>query len=249
MELSGSYRLSAPRDAVWAALNDPDALRASVPGCESLERISDQEMKTAASAKVGPVKALFAGTFTLLDAAPPHRFTLAGQASGGAAGFAKGQAEVTLTAEGAETVVAYDGHAEVGGKVAQLGSRVVVGVARQMAESFFANLAREIESRGAETPMADAPPLVHEEPAAGPTPTVAAPPLDVAAPPPPPFAPPAIEAKPSEQAEPEPAPAAVDASAPVSASGHVGRILLVAAVVIAIGFAVYHFVLAAPPPV
>jgi carbon monoxide dehydrogenase subunit G len=137
MDMSGSHRIPAKREAVWEALNDPEVLKACIPGCESLEKTSDTEMTAAVTSKIGPVKAKFAGAVTLENINPPESYTISGEGKGGVAGFAKGSADVRLTEEGDETVLTYEAKAQVGGKLAQLGSRLIDSTAKKMAEEFF----------------------------------------------------------------------------------------------------------------
>jgi carbon monoxide dehydrogenase subunit G len=144
MDMTGQYRIPATRDQVWAALNDPATLKASLPGCESLERVSDREFAATVVAKVGPVKAKFNGNVTLSNLNPPESYTISGEGKGGAAGFAKGGADVRLTDEGDITVLTYTAKADVGGKLAQLGSRLIDGTAKKMADEFFANFSKQV---------------------------------------------------------------------------------------------------------
>jgi uncharacterized protein len=138
MDMTGEYRIPAPRQKVWLALNDPEVLRAAIPGCESIEKLSDTEMTARVSARVGPVAAKFAGKVTLSDLDPPNGYRISGEGTGGAAGFAKGGATVKLADDGAGgTVLSYQVEAQVGGKLAQIGSRLIDGVARKMADDFF----------------------------------------------------------------------------------------------------------------
>ncbi len=137
MDLSGEYRIKASRDAVWKALNDTDVLRRAIPGCEELERVSDTELTGKVKAKVGPVRATFSGKVTLSELNPPHSYVIRGEGTGGVAGFAKGGAKVTLEEDGDEKVLRYTAEATVGGKLAQIGSRLIVGVSRKMADQFF----------------------------------------------------------------------------------------------------------------
>ena len=137
MDMSGSHRIPAKRETVWQALNDPDVLRACIPGCESLEKTSDTEMTAAVTSKIGTVKAKFKGEVTLENMNPPESYTIVGEGKGGVAGFAKGSADVKLTEEGDETILAYEAKAQVGGKLAQLGSRLIDSTAKKMAEEFF----------------------------------------------------------------------------------------------------------------
>ncbi|MEZ0601181.1 CoxG family protein [Paraburkholderia sp. IW21] len=137
MELIGEQILALPRERVWAALNDPDVLRASVPGCESFERVEDNHYKVVMAASVGPIKARFNGKMTLTDLQAPESYSLTFEGSGGAAGFGKGGAHVDLTTEGEGTRLSYRAHAQVGGRLAQVGARLIDGVAKKMAEDFF----------------------------------------------------------------------------------------------------------------
>ncbi|MDP6351825.1 MAG: carbon monoxide dehydrogenase subunit G [Alphaproteobacteria bacterium] len=144
MELIGEYRIAAPREQVWAALNDPDVLRACIPGVESLEKASDTEFAATVLAKVGPVKARFAGTVTLSDLDPPQGYTITGEGQGGVAGFAKGSCKVTLAEDGPGTVLTYLADAQVGGKLAQIGSRLIAGTSKKMADDFFGKFAENV---------------------------------------------------------------------------------------------------------
>jgi len=145
MDMTGEYRIPAPREKVWAALNDPETLKASLPGCESLEKVSETQFVATVVAKVGPVKAKFNGNVELSNLNPPESYTIAGEGKGGAAGFAKGSADVRLAEEAVDvTVLAYTARADVGGKLAQLGSRLIDGTARKMADEFFDNFRRQL---------------------------------------------------------------------------------------------------------
>ena len=137
MEMQGERRIPAPRQAVWEKLNDPEALKQCIPGCESVEKTSDTEFTAKVRAKVGPVSAHFTGKVTLTDLNPPQGYTISGEGQGGVAGFAKGSAKVALEDEGNETVLRYGVQAQVGGKLAQIGSRLIDGTARKMADDFF----------------------------------------------------------------------------------------------------------------
>jgi carbon monoxide dehydrogenase subunit G len=151
MDMTGEYRIPAPREQVWAALNDPAILKASLPGCESLERVSDHEFAATVAAKVGPVRAKFNGQITLSDLNPPESSKISGEGKGGAAGFAKGGADVRLVEEGAEvTVLSYTAKADVGGKLAQLGSRLIDATAKKMADEFFENFRKQVSPPEAE---------------------------------------------------------------------------------------------------
>jgi uncharacterized protein len=137
MEMHGERRIPAPREQVWQRLNDPETLKQCIPGCETIEKLSDTEFTAKVTARVGPVKATFNGKVQLTDLDPPSGYTISGEGQGGVAGFAKGGASVALTEEGGETVLRYGVQAQVGGKLAQIGSRLVDGVARKMADEFF----------------------------------------------------------------------------------------------------------------
>lgn len=144
MEMNGEYRIAAPREKVWAALNDPEVLKECIPGCEELEKVSDTEFTAKVKAKVGPVSAKFAGEVTLEDLDPPNSYRIAGQGKGGAAGFASGGAQVMLEDDAGDTVLRYEAEAKVGGKLAQIGSRLVAGTARKLADKFFGNFAEAV---------------------------------------------------------------------------------------------------------
>jgi carbon monoxide dehydrogenase subunit G len=151
MDMTGEYRIPAPREQVWAALNDPAVLKASLPGCESLERVSDREFTATVATKVGPVRAKFNGQVTLSDLHPPESYRISGEGKGGAAGFAKGGADVRLAEEGATmTVLSYTAKADVGGKLAQLGSRLIDATAKKMADDFFENFRKQLTPPEAE---------------------------------------------------------------------------------------------------
>ncbi len=139
MDLTGEERIAASRDTVWKALNDPEILKACIPGCESLEKISDTELEATVGVKMGPVKARFSGKVELTNLNPPSSYTISGEGKGGVAGFAKGGADVTLVEEGNETVLAYKVNADVGGKIAQLGSRLIASTSKKLATQFFEN--------------------------------------------------------------------------------------------------------------
>jgi uncharacterized protein len=154
MELSNTRIVPAPPDAVWAALNDPAVLKACVPGCESLERTGDDTYALVMSARVGPVSARFTGRMTMTDIDAPHGYTLNFEGQGGPAGFARGDARVTLAPEGErQTALTYVAKAQIGGKLAQVGSRLVNGVAAKMSDDFFARFVARFAP--AEAPVAD----------------------------------------------------------------------------------------------
>lgn len=138
MDMNGSQRIDASRETVYAGLNDIDILRQCIPGCESIEKTSETEMVAKVTLRIGPVKASFAGTVTLSDLDPPNGYTISGEGSGGMAGFAKGGANVTLEADGDATILHYTVKAEIGGKLAQMGSRLIDSTAKKLAGEFFA---------------------------------------------------------------------------------------------------------------
>lgn len=137
MELSGEHKISAPRKVVWAALHDPDILKDCIKGCQRMEKVSDHALSATVQAKVGPVKATFEADVTIVDPVAPERYTLVGEGKGGVAGFAKGSADVALEEDGSGTILRYDARATVGGKLAQLGSRLVDTTAKKYAADFF----------------------------------------------------------------------------------------------------------------
>jgi len=138
MEMNGSRTVPADIDTTWRALNDPEVLKACIPGCESVERVSDNEYRLTMTARVGPVSARFTGRIVLADIVAPTSYTLSFEGQGGAAGFAKGEARVMLTANEPETRIDYQVKSQVGGKLAQIGSRLVDGAAAKVADDFFA---------------------------------------------------------------------------------------------------------------
>ena len=241
MEMTGEYRIPASREQVWAALNDPEILKASIPGCESLERTGDNGFAAAVVAKVGPVRARFTGAVTLSDLDPPNGYTISGEGKGGAAGFAKGDARVRLVEDGEATLLSYVVKANVGGKLAQLGSRLIDGTAKKLADDFFSTFSQKAAEAPpaapaappAERPMPDtafgAPRI---EPTAAPA-TEAAPVVAAAAaatPPPP-------EPKPAEPAQ-APSPAIAPTATP-KAKGlptwlWVAGVVVVVAIILAI---------------
>jgi carbon monoxide dehydrogenase subunit G len=162
MDMKGEQRIPASREKVWAALNDPEVLKASIPGCESFEKTADNAFAARVTAKVGPVKSTFNGQVTLADIKPPESYTIRGEGKGGAAGFAKGGANVSLRADGDATILAYEAKADVGGKLAQLGSRLIDGTAKKMADQFFTNFAERVVA--APAPAAPAPAPVEAPP-------------------------------------------------------------------------------------
>lgn len=165
MDMKGEYRINASREAVWAGLNDPDVLRQSIPGCELLEKTSDTDFAAQVTAKVGPVKAKFKGAVTLSDLNPPESYRISGEGKGGAAGFAKGGAFVRLTPDGDGTLLSYEVNANVGGKLAQLGGRLIDSTAKKMADDFFRRFGEIVEGAGAPV-VPPAPPHIEERPEA-----------------------------------------------------------------------------------
>ena len=163
MEMSGEYAIAAPRQLVWDALNDPEALRQCIPGCETIERQSETELTATVTAKVGPVKAKFQGVVRLSDLDPPKSYRISGEGKGGAAGFAKGGATVELveTEGGQATLLSYAVDANVGGKLAQIGARLIDSTAKKLAGEFFETFAGVVVARATETggamPTADHP--------------------------------------------------------------------------------------------
>jgi carbon monoxide dehydrogenase subunit G len=162
MEMSGEYRIAAPRDRVWAALNDPEVLKASIPGCQALEKTADDKMTATVEAKIGPVKAKFKGAVTLSNIDAPKSYTISGEGKGGAAGFAKGGADVVLEEDGHETVLRYTAKAQVGGKLAQVGARLIDATAKQMADRFFGAFAEKVGTPAEEGVVARAEHAVEE---------------------------------------------------------------------------------------
>jgi carbon monoxide dehydrogenase subunit G len=144
MELKDEIIINAPQDVVYAALNDAEILKECIPGCEELIKHSDTELEAKVVLKIGPVKAKFTGDVTLSPDAPPERFSLTGKGNGGAAGFAKGGAEVELEPHPEGTLLRYNATADIGGKLAQLGSRLIQGTAKKLAAKFFKNFAERV---------------------------------------------------------------------------------------------------------
>jgi len=144
MTMNGEVQLSANRDKVWAMLNDPEVLKACIPGCEMLEKNSDNEFQAVASIKVGPVKARWKGKVRLLDLDPPNGYRISGEGEGGVAGFAKGNAKVALSDKDGGTLLSYDVDAQIGGKLAQLGQRLINSAAKKTADDFFVKFAAAV---------------------------------------------------------------------------------------------------------
>lgn len=168
MELTGERLLPASRDRVWAALNDPEVLKRCIPGCQEIAKLSDTELTAKVGLAVGPVKATFTGRVTLSEIDAPNGYKISGEGQGGVAGFGKGSAVVKLSDEGGHTKLTYAADASVGGKLAQIGSRLVEATARKLADEFFTRFAQEFPA-----------PVVPEAPAA---PNAAAPSESTAAP-------------------------------------------------------------------
>jgi hypothetical protein len=155
MEFSGDYRIPAPVPRVWEALNDAEVLQACIPGCRELQRTSDTGFMAIVATKVGPISAVFKGRVTLTDLNPPHGYTLTGEGQGGAAGFARLSARVALTEDGDVTQLRYEAQAEIGGKLASVGSRLVQSVAKKNADDFFSAFAARLGGAAAAPPAAE----------------------------------------------------------------------------------------------
>jgi uncharacterized protein len=147
MDMTGERRIPAPRQTVWEALNDTEVLRVSIPGCESLERLEGDQMKATAAVKIGPISARFTGKVQLTDIDPPNGYRIGGEGQGGAAGFAKGGANVALKDDPDGTLLTYQVNAQVGGKLAQLGARLIDASAKQMADQFFDRFSQQVQAR------------------------------------------------------------------------------------------------------
>ncbi len=147
MTMNSEYQLAASQQTVWEKLNDPETLKACIPGCEQLEKTSDTEFQAVATVKIGPVKARFKGKVMLSDLDPPNGYKISGQGDGGVAGFAKGGATVKLLPKDGGTLLTYDVDAQIGGKLAQLGQRLVNGAAKKIADDFFENFATAVNPK------------------------------------------------------------------------------------------------------
>jgi carbon monoxide dehydrogenase subunit G len=158
MDMTGEFRITAPRTKVWSALNDPEILKQCIPGCEEIEKSSDTEMAAKVRAKVGPVSARFTGKVTLSELDPPNGYKISGEGSGGPAGFAKGGATVHLVDDGDGTLLTYKVEAQIGGKLAQIGSRLIDATARKMAGDFFAKFSEVVGGPAAEAAPAEVAP-------------------------------------------------------------------------------------------
>ena len=195
MKMDGEFRVATDRETVWEALNDPAVLKECLPGCQEIEKTSDTEMTATLGIKVGPVKATFKGAVTLSDIDRPNGYTLSGQGQGGAAGFASGEAKVRLESEGDDTVVKYDVDAKVGGKLAQIGSRLIDSTSKKLAKQFFDKLAEHLGGDSAETAEPTSPaPAPEPAPATNSTPEPSAAPAAASTP----------QAAPAEATQPPP---------------------------------------------
>jgi len=160
MDVKGEFVIPAPRAEVWAALNDPEILRRSIPGCKQIEKLSDTEMTATTALKIGPVRATFKGKVTLGDLDPPNAYTITGEGQGGVAGFARGTAKVRLEdAENGATRLSYEVKATVGGKLVQVGQRLLDTTARKLAGDFFARFSEAVAAppSAAAAPPGEAP--------------------------------------------------------------------------------------------
>ena len=163
MKLEGTQTIGVGRDVVWAALNDPEMLKRCIPGCQSLDKTSDTSFEAVVKQKVGPVSATFTGVVELSNLNPPQSYTISGEGKGGAAGFAKGGADVTLNEVEGGTELVYSAEAKVGGKIAQLGARLIDGFAKKMADQFFNDFKAEVEGDAGVTAAPEAAPAVPAE--------------------------------------------------------------------------------------
>lgn len=144
MDMTGEHMIAARREDVWTALNDPDVLRVCIPGCETLEQTGDAMMEAEVVQKIGPVKARFKGAVELVNVVPPESYTIQGEGKGGVAGFAKGSADVVLSEQPDGTLLSYTVHAQVGGKLAQLGNRLINSTSKKLANKFFDNFSNHL---------------------------------------------------------------------------------------------------------
>lgn len=168
MRFEGDALIPAEPSAVWAGLNDPEVLRRSIPGCQSMEQTGAREFTATVVTKVGPVSATFRGKVELADLDPPHGYTLKGRGQGGPAGFAKGEARIRLTPEGDGTRLSYEADADIGGKIASVGGRLVQGVAKKTADEFFTGFGRVLTGEADSPSDGGAEPGVATQPPAGP---------------------------------------------------------------------------------
>lgn len=144
MTMNGEYQLAVPRETVWAKLNDTEILKACIPGCEQFDKLSDTEFQAVSTTKIGPVKAKFKGKVTLSDLDPPNGYKISGQGDGGVAGFAKSGATIKLEPKESGTLLSYTVEAHIGGKLAQIGQRLIDGAAKKMADEFFKKFAAAV---------------------------------------------------------------------------------------------------------
>lgn len=168
MEMTGEYKIPASRQKVWEALNDPEILATCIPGCQELNKDSDTELSATVKSKVGPVSATFKGKVTLSDIDAPNGYKISGEGTGGVAGFAKGGAEVQLADDGDGTLLTYTATGQVGGKLAQIGSRLIDSTAKKMANEFFGKFAEIVGGESASpeaSASADAAAPAADEPA------------------------------------------------------------------------------------
>ena len=168
MEMTGERRIPAPRQTVWDALNDPEVLKRCIAGCESLDKTSDNEFSARVTSRVGPVTAKFTGKVQLSDVDAPNGYTISGEGQGGVAGFAKGGAKVSLADDGDGTLLTYEANGTVGGKLAQIGSRLIDSTARKMADDFFDKFAEAVGEAAPEAPAAEAEAAPADAPRAAP---------------------------------------------------------------------------------
>jgi hypothetical protein len=155
VDIKGEYRIAASREAVWAALNDPQMLRKCIQGCDELERSGDNEFAGKVAAAIGPVRAKFNIVLRLENVVAPQSYTLAGESKAGSVGFGRGSADVVLEEQDGETLLTYSAEFKVGGKLAQVGSRLVVGATRKTADDFFGCLSRELAPEAPEGAVAE----------------------------------------------------------------------------------------------
>ena len=158
MDISGEYRLSLSRQETWNALIDPDVLARCIPGCESLERLTEDQYQAKIKTALGPVKATFSTELKIVNANPPNSYRLEGKGNAGALGFGHGHADVTLTEENETTVLSYEADFQVGGRLAQLGSRLLVGATRKIANEFFGRLTKDIDQNAERVELKRPPP-------------------------------------------------------------------------------------------
>jgi uncharacterized protein len=167
MDFKGKYSIPARPAAVWSALHEPEMLAAAIPGCEGVEKLSATEFKARATVKIGPVKARFEGRVELREREPPagvaHAMVLKGEGQGGAAGFARGESQVLISADGDGSVLEYDAKAIVGGRLAQVGQRLIDGAAKALADEFFAKFVSLMQAHAAASPASATPTLLAGE--------------------------------------------------------------------------------------